>query len=90
MGREIYICEDCRDEHYTLCVHCGQYIYDNDVIEAYDADGDSIYICSICCDAYYMECKDCGEFFDESIMNEGLCPKCKAETKIKVEMEAAV
>ena len=90
MGREIYICEDCRDEHYTLCVHCGQYIYDNDVIEAYDADGDSIYICSNCCDAYYVECKDCGEFFDESIMNEGLCPKCKAETKIKVEMETAV
>ena len=90
MGREIYICEDCRDEHYTLCVHCGQYICDNDVIEAYDADGDSIYICSNCCDAYYVKCKNCGEFFDESIMNEGLCPKCKAETKIKIEMEAAV
>ncbi len=89
-GCEISICEDCRDEHYTLCVHCGQYIHDDNVVEAYDTDGDSICICSNCCDAYYVECKDCGEFFDESIMNERLCPKCKAETKIKVEMEAAV
>ena len=89
---EISICEDCRDEHYTLCACCGRYIHDDNIVEAHDTDGNSISICSNCCDEYYVECRECGEFFDESIMNEGLCPKCKAETvkEIEFEMEAAV
>lgn len=89
-GCEISICEECRDEHYILCACCGQYIYGDDIVEAYDTDGNSICICSNCCDEHYTECRKCGEFFDESIMDDELCPKCKAEKEIEVEMEAAV
>ena len=90
MGCEISICEECQDEHYILCACCGQYIHNDDVVEAYDTDENSISICSNCCDEHYVECRECGEFFDTDITDDGLCPRCKAETEIKVEMEVAV
>lgn len=56
-GDWIQVCENCRDEYYTYCEHCGEY-WSNDCTTRV---GDEYY-CDSCCDELCECCEDCGEW----------------------------
>ncbi|MBE8950832.1 MAG: hypothetical protein SR3Q1_09590 [Quinella sp. 3Q1] len=52
-GREIFICEDCREAYYGYCEHC--------------------------LNEYYRLCEKCDEYCRDDLIEDGLCPDCRAE-----------
>lgn len=60
-GHERYVCDYCRDHHYTCCDECGEY-YPNDAIIT-DYDGNEY--CPSCADDHLLRCGDCGNYFYE-------------------------
>ena len=56
-GDWIQVCENCRDEYYTYCEHCGEY-WPNDCTTRV---GDEYY-CDSCRDELCECCEDCGEW----------------------------
>lgn len=57
-GREILVCQDCRDRYYTQCEECGEWFHNDDVVRT--ANGK--YVCRDCLNEYYSECAECGEY----------------------------
>ena len=57
-GNTVYVCESCRDRHYTQCYHCDEYYPDDDMTR--DIDGDSV--CPTCFEERYGECDYCEEW----------------------------
>lgn len=51
VDRDIYVCEYCRDNNYTQCEDCGDYVAESDCV---DGDKD---VCLSCVEDGY--CDDC-------------------------------
>lgn len=64
-GEEQYVCEDCRDEHYSYCDECETY-HDGDTV--FYADGRNV--CDSCREEYYEECEECGDWHRREDMHE--------------------
>lgn len=58
-GNLIYVCDDCLDEYYRLCQHCGEYFH----IDSMHDVGDFSYVCRNCLQEHYTLCVDCDEYF---------------------------
>ncbi len=56
----IWVCEDCRDDFYTLCDECEEWHrdYDTTYIERY-----GISVCDNCLENNFIECGECGDYF---------------------------
>lgn len=52
-----YVCDNCRDEYYSYCEHCGNYIGNDDTVEV---DGD--WMCRYCAEDRAMRCERCGDW----------------------------
>ena len=81
-GDIIYVCEHCRDNHYTYCDSCDEYYPSDDMTCV--ANGD--YICPGCLEEYYSVCDDCDEYYrrsslllavDESGEEIQICEDCR-------------
>jgi hypothetical protein len=76
-GCEEYVCDICRERHYSHCNDCGNYHSDNDV-----ADCNGSMVCYKCRteSGDYVECEECGEWthIDHSacLEDEWLCEGC--------------
>lgn len=76
----IYVCEDCYNEYYTSCGHCGNNI---NIDNAYWVESDREYVCSSCYDRHYFTCGDCEEVYplSEKCEYDGrdICANCYEE-----------
>jgi hypothetical protein len=81
-GYREYVCDDCRDDHYTWCENCEEYYYS---VEVEDVEG--VYLCEDCRNNRCTQCDECDEwYFDDgdelvkvwSSPNEykRMCPDC--------------
>ena len=63
---EIY-CEDCRDELFEICEHCGEWVPNDDLREVVTRlwRRNSQMWCDSCVDEYAERCDDCGEWFSQ-------------------------
>ena len=82
-GEEIQICEDCRDNSYTICDDCGRYVHNDNAINAYDDNGNQILICPDCRKNYYEECEHCETIYHENVMEKGLCSNCRNDEEVE-------
>ena len=57
-GEIVYVCENCRDEHYAYCDCCEEYYSMMDMTET--ADGR--WVCPTCLYDYYSQCQCCNEW----------------------------
>lgn len=82
-----YVCDGCINDHYVVCDHCDNYVYEEDYYTAHNGD----YICPDCRDEYYTECDCCGELFLNDVIecfdytDETLCPICLEKRKKEYE-----
>jgi len=81
--RNVFVCQDCVDDHYVLCDDCREYVHVDDsyCYELYN--GDTVDLCESCAEDYY-ECDGCGYYAhrdDMDISNDGsyYCPNCREE-----------
>lgn len=73
-----YICEDCRDAHYTQCEDCGEWTRDHDV---YRVHYNERAVCENCV-GNYSDCSDCGETHHSNDLNgDGCCESCADERR---------
>ena len=77
-GNEYTICDDCRQRYHKYCDECDRYVHTDFVIEATNANGNTIIICPSCREDNYVECENCGELFHIDLIEDGLCPECRA------------
>ena len=59
IGGEDCICEDCRENYYTVCEHCDALVPNEDIMTV---DNNSHFVCESCAD-YYYTCSHCGNLF---------------------------
>ena len=59
------LCENCRDDQYTMCSCCGEYVPDKDINNAYDIYNNEIDVCDDCLKERFTECHDCGEYYED-------------------------
>ena len=57
-GWEIGVCEECRDEYYEYCEHCGDY-YQRDCMNWVESERE--YVCDNCFENEFGTCDACGE-----------------------------
>ena len=84
-GNEVYVCDDCYDD-YNACGDCGNMVHVDSLVTAYNRNRDEIEVCEECCNDHYKECEICGEYYHERLIENGLCPRCKAEDNDAEEM----
>lgn len=58
-GNEAWVCERCRDRHYTYCDCCGEYYLNEYVHSVEDARAD---YCENCIENHCEQCEECGEW----------------------------
>lgn len=68
-GREIYVCERCRDEDYTWCERCDNY-YANECMTEVDGN----YLCDDCRNEVAERCEVCGEWHYRDDMHYAEAP----------------
>jgi hypothetical protein len=66
-GEEVRVCQDCLDNHYRLCAHCGEY-HDIEECEWIECVGE--FVCSSCLEEFYEPCAYCGEWHEREDMYE--------------------
>ena len=66
------VCEACRDDEYTFCECCNEYVPNDEINEVNRTRNSTVYICDDCCDnsARYFFCEDCEEWYDGYNFNE--------------------
>lgn len=84
---DTYVCDHCRNNYYTYCEICEEYVHNDD--SYYIAEEDR-YVCEDCLHEHYFYCEDCGEYYRREDMEVwdrylSLCPDCYAERKAKEE-----
>lgn len=67
-GHEIYVCQHCLDNHYTMCDRCGEYCA-NEAIT--NVDGDDY--CDDCIGEVAEQCDHCGEWHMRDDMISIVC-----------------
>lgn len=87
-GRNIYVCDYCRDNYYTYCECCNEWEHNDDIIYV---ECDDRYVCESCLHEYYFYCDDCGEYYRredrETYDYLTLCPACYTDRVAKEENE---
>lgn len=63
LDREVRVCPDCLNHHFTYCEHCQTYHADS--IMFLDAEGRDI--CQRCVDRYFRQCHDCGRLYPREL-----------------------
>lgn len=63
------VCDDCFEEHYTACEHCGEYIPNDEIYTAYRR-GREVEVCRDCLEWHYRMCDECGDFIYESELTD--------------------
>lgn len=78
------LCEDCLDDHTTICDHCSERIWRD------NAEGDEyINLCYRCYENHYTTCEDCGRLihYDDANYDDDndlpYCDQCFAKLKDK-------
>lgn len=51
-GKEVRICEGCKDSRYETCDHCGELVYEDLMCDAINADGEDVRVCKSCYEEY--------------------------------------
>ncbi len=54
-GDEMYVCESCRSDRFTPCIHCRDYRFNNDMTQVHGGG----YVCPDCLEAHYVLCPEC-------------------------------
>ena len=83
-SENIYVCDDCYDEHYFCCYDCGEYYHNNEYHECSECGNafcndcivshDSGYYCENCYDEKFETCPECGEVVEKGKIYE--CNDC--------------
>lgn len=77
-GNEVWVCDDCYD-NYDVCNVCGNVVHVDSLVTVHNRNGNEIQVCEECCNNLYEYCDVCGEYYHKSVMENGLCPRCRAE-----------
>ena len=78
-----YVCDECRDEQYTCCDYCGEWVLSDDSVSVNEGN---LYYCRTCADDNAYRCDDCGDYFTTRRMryseqwgdNRNICEDCVA------------
>ena len=84
-GNEVLVCDDCYD-NYDVCNACGNTVHVNSLVTVYSRNGNEIQVCEECCNNNYECCDICGEYYHNSLMENGICPRCQVEDNDAEEM----
>ena len=82
---EVTVCESCLNESYVHCDDCDEWVHEDDIETAYDEHGHEHHI-GPCCAGNYKRCDDCYMLFKPELLEDGLCPECKAKAACKEEI----
>ena len=71
-----YYCEECKEDNFFRCDHCGKYIHDDDSVyieDSYDR------VCEECAETHYYRCEECGDYISENHGDDNieLCNRCR-------------
>ena len=84
-------CDDCFNERFSSCYHCGDTTDKDDLTQVHSKYGDTERVCEHCLDNHYVYCSDCEEYYHESrcecIDDEWYCEDC-AENHVEEEEES--
>lgn len=72
-GREVWICEDCRED-YCYCEKCDDLYHCDDMNTVYTPQGE-LMVCDDCVEDY-DRCPHCEELIEMN--DDGTCPNCGA------------
>ena len=82
-GQFLYVCEECREEHYTHCEDCEDFWPSGETIEAHDGSR----ICKSCLENHYGRCHHCEEYYPNAELSDvdnhgesvSVCDDCRQE-----------
>lgn len=57
-NNEQHVCGYCRNNNYTYCDECGEYVSDDAVTEVHNGD----HVCNECLEENYVRCEDCEDW----------------------------
>ena len=89
-GDEIWVCDNCLDEHFCKCEDCGEWVCTYDMHTAVSSGGYTIDVCDECINDRYVVCDDCDEYvhiddvktvYDKNGNERSVCPCCIDEYK---------
>lgn len=71
-----YYCEECKENNFFTCDHCGKYIHAADSVyidDSYDR------VCEECAEEHYYRCEECGHYISENHGDDNieLCEHCR-------------
>lgn len=55
-----YICQDCYEDGYFICEHCGEICNSDDLVCANNETRNEKCVCEYCAENYYTRCNECG------------------------------
>ena len=78
-----WVCRDCLENHYCVCNHCDEYVYEDDVITTRDGEA----YCQDCANEHLVYCEDCEEYVqldDATELENGnwICDHCAHEREV--------
>ena len=89
IGQRMYVCAECRSEHYTCCDECEDYHPDGEMTEVHGGGQ----VCKDCLEERYTRCHHCDEYYPDADVSDvddhgksvSVCDDCRLTHYVECE-----